>query len=574
MAMAARQCIAKYSPSAFMIFLFVILFNSSNYSPLFAQDSGWVSFTLNRVNLRQNPTIRGELIVTLDEGTPVHVFDEFVNTVNERWLHLYYSTGDSGWVRNDFIAPLAALERHPGIQDFLLGTGGSINTTEVEQETQAGPEFTQEPEPAVINLEDTNGQNDSILSVLSWIYFVLSLFVIAFLWYKRSKPDAEGGLLSGTGKLQNEFKLLKNENKDQKKQLQFAEEKYAKQELGIGQKEKNIQTQIEIHRQEITDLKNKFYSLEKTHNNCSNELNQKDRHVEKLEQDSKKLLKEIEALNQKLIKSSENIKAQVVKSTMAGRAHEESLQLKENKIRQLLDDLETANNVKSQLEKNHEEKTAGLRSENNSFKEKLSELEKTLSEKEKEIDNKIAQARIDSKKWFESQISDRLNEEKTTLERHFAKDIEELKNSMQVNKNMLIENNKNIKERLRETELKYNEEKKARLEIESKSISVTRSDASKSFALKDLQKEYSALLKEYDASRKKLSDTTVKTQLVAEEQPEAGIVTKPEGDGEKFEPQKKEPFTAKFEPGLSGNTLDGNKYDEYVRSFFKKISKL
>ncbi|MCH8285254.1 SH3 domain-containing protein [candidate division KSB1 bacterium] len=572
--MGARQCIAKYFPSAFMIFLFVILFNSSNYSPLFAQDSEWVSFTLNRVNLRQDPTIRGELIVTLDEGTPVHVFDEFVNTVNEGWLHLYFSTGDSGWVRNDFIAPRAALDRHPGIQDFLLGAGGSFNASEVEQETQTGPEFTREPEPAVIILGDTNGQDGSILSVLSWIYFVLSLFVIAFLWHKGRKPDVESGLLSGTDKLQNEFKLLKNANQDLMKQLQFAEEKYAKQELEIAEKKKNIQTQNEMHRQEITDLKNKFYLLEKTHNNRSDELNQKDDYVEKLEQDRKKLLKEIEAANQKLIQSSENVKAQVIKSTMAGRAHEESLQLKENKIRQLLDDLETANNVKSQLEKNHEEKTAGLRSENNSFKEKLSELEKTLSEKEKEIDNKIAQARIDSKKWFESQISDRVNEEKTTLERRFAQDIEELKNSMQVNKNMLIENNKNIKTRLSETELKYNEEKKARLEIESKSVSVAWSDASKSSALKDLQKEYNALLKEYNTSRKKLSDDTIKTQPVAEEQPKEEIVTKTESESEKFEPRKKEPFTAKFEPHLSGNTLDGNKYDEYVRGFFKKISKL
>ena len=145
---------------------------------------------------------------------------------------------------------------------------------------------------------------------------------------------------------------------------------------------------------------------------------------------------------------------------------------------------------------------------------------------------------------------------------------------MQVNKNMLIENNKNIKTRLSETELKYNEEKKARLEIESKSVSVAWSDASKSSALKDLQKEYNALLKEYNTSRKKLSDDTIKTQPVAEEQLKEEIVTKTESESEKFEPRKKEPFTAKFEPHLSGNTLDGNKYDEYVRGFFKKISKL
>lgn len=227
-----------------------------------------------------------------------------------------------------------------------------------------------------------------------------------------------------------------------------------------------------------------------------------------------------------------------------------------------------------QLEKDHEEKTAGLRRENNSLKEKLTELGQTLSKNEQVIDNKIAQARIDAKKWFDSQISDRVNEEKTTLERHFAQDIEELKNKMQENKNMLIENNKNIKERLRETELKYNEEKKARMKLESATSAVVQSDASKSSALNDLQKEYNTLLKEYDASRKQLGDTAAKTQPVAEKQPETELVSDMEDDGEKSITQKKEPFEAKFASGLSGVSVEGNKYDEYVRSFFKKISKL
>ena len=65
----------------------------------YAQDNEWYSFTIQRVNLRISPTVRGELVTTLDSGLRILVRDETVNTIFERWMFVISDT-DSGWIRD------------------------------------------------------------------------------------------------------------------------------------------------------------------------------------------------------------------------------------------------------------------------------------------------------------------------------------------------------------------------------------------------------------------------------------------------------------------------------------------
>ena len=66
--------------------LFSLLTLSIHYVPVIAQTSEvvWNSFTLQRVNLRETPSIRSTILTVLDEGTVVTVVDEVPQDLLER----------------------------------------------------------------------------------------------------------------------------------------------------------------------------------------------------------------------------------------------------------------------------------------------------------------------------------------------------------------------------------------------------------------------------------------------------------------------------------------------------------
>ncbi len=117
-------------------------------SPLQAQTfrEQWDSFTLQRVNLRQRPSIRSSVQSVLDEGTVVSVMDEV-----PQWMYVYTGSNDSGWVFSEYIVPNSTLDRLPGVLTVLGNFEVAAGAPENTPPEPPGPEFTREREPEYIN---------------------------------------------------------------------------------------------------------------------------------------------------------------------------------------------------------------------------------------------------------------------------------------------------------------------------------------------------------------------------------------------------------------------------------------
>ncbi len=139
---------------------FSLLSISINYVPVFAQTSeeDWNSFTLQRVNLRETPSIRSTILTVLDEEIVVTTIEEV-----PQWLRVTTTENDTGWIFSDYVVPSALLGRLPGVTSALFQSGmtGTVLVQSAAQD--AGPEFTRDLKPEYINLEDLEDSesNDS-----------------------------------------------------------------------------------------------------------------------------------------------------------------------------------------------------------------------------------------------------------------------------------------------------------------------------------------------------------------------------------------------------------------------------
>lgn len=495
----------------------------SSISFVHAQASGseWVSFTLRRVNLRQAPTIRSYLKTVLDEGIRVHVFDEVQGLDDEisGWLHVYVDEGDSGWVSRDFIVPKAALERFPELKSALMQSPTIQEEAKVEIPEDSIPGFSEGlKEPVDITKQEAE-EEGSFFDPFLMPLLLLSILANLFLAYRLRVVSKAKAILSDSDTLNKKYQLLLNTNRNLDKQ------------------------------------------------------------IEKLTQENSNLHKELEDIHNNLNKSTENIQQQAIKFTMAEQTHKEERLSKDNEIQRLQIQHDELQQSKAQLEKESLEKTDYIKKTNASLQTKIQELEKTLEEKDKSIDEQIAQAKIDVETSLEKQFEDRLNEVQKTQEKKYLQQVEAVNAAMEKEKTSILGENKDLQQKLKAIEIKYVEEKKLRHELEVQTGEFEKIETSKEAEFEDLQKEYNALLSSYEEAQQQLKNAQTAWEA------ERKILSKPVPAGADIErtiPEEKAvPETAGEEVEtpekvmqISPVPADADQHEEYARNFFKKFRKL
>lgn len=419
-------------------------------SPLQAQTSReqWDSFTLQRVNLRQRPSIRSSVQSVLDEGTVVSVMDEV-----PQWMYVYTGSNDSGWVFSEYIVPNSTLDRLPGVLTVLGNFEVAAGAPENTPPEPPGPEFTREREPEYINQEEDPDNEDTGASGFFISLVVLSLAANVVLGFSIREIRKRSSVLSDPDKLQSEYQLLKKANLDLKDQLQFAQENNARLEKAARKKDKDIMVQTDLRNQEFANLKNKLTALESTHNTSVLATNDMRENNEKLKQENDKLRQETGDVRKKIIDSSESIKQQAVRHTLAEQTAKEKLLLNDNEIESLREKLNKTESEKQRLTADSLEKSSALEKEKKSLNRKITALEKDLSERENVLQDKIEQAKKDAELSANDKISEQLVRERQTMEENYNKKLEEIKNrdereqSVLREKNQLMETNITVLEK-------------------------------------------------------------------------------------------------------------------------------
>ena len=167
----------------------LLVLSSISFVHAQAPGSEWVSFTLRRVNLRQQPsTSPGSYVKTvLDEGVRVHVFDEVqgLDDYVSGWLHVYIDEGDSGWVSRDFIVPKAALERLPELKSALMQSPTIPEEAKVEIPEDSIPGFPKGlQEPVDITKQEADEEKRSFFNFFLMPLLLLSILANLFLTYR------------------------------------------------------------------------------------------------------------------------------------------------------------------------------------------------------------------------------------------------------------------------------------------------------------------------------------------------------------------------------------------------------
>lgn len=502
----------------------LLVLSSISFVRAQAPGSEWVSFTLRRVNLRQQPsTSPGSYVkIVLDEGVRVHVFDEVqgLDDYVSGWLHVYVDEGDSGWVSRDFIVPKAALERLPELKSALMKSPTIPEEVKVEIPEDSILEFPEDlQEPVDITKQEAEEEKGSFFYYILIFFFVLSVLANFYFVYRLLSISKAKAILADSDTLQKEYQLLLNANQDLDKQ------------------------------------------------------------IEKLTQENSNLREELENIHKDLNKSKENIQQQAVKFTMAEQTHKEVLLSKDNEIQRLQKQRDELQQSNERLEKESMEKTDDLKKANALLHAKIQELEEALAEKDKSINEQIAQAKIDVETSLEKQFNDRLNEVQKTQEKKYSQQIEDANIMMEKERVSLLEENKDLQQKLKTLEIKYAEEKKLRHELEVQTGEFEKVETSKEAAFEDLQKEYNALVSSYEESQQQLKNAQAAWQAERElvsktvpagadiERPIPGEKAVPEAAGEEVEIPKK---VIQTPPA----TADISQHEEYARSLFKKFRQL
>ena len=576
--------------------LIASLFVLSGVSFVYAQEPGseWVSFTLRRVNLREAPTIRSYVKTVLDEGTPVHIFDEVQGLDDEvsGWMHVYVSEGDSGWISKDFIVSKDALEniKTALMQSLILPQQVFERSTSVGKEEipeTVIPDFTEEKEPKIPGEKESetskqsgeDEQGSSFFDVFFQFLFVVSVIANIVFLYLIISYNKAGRLLSDADTLQKEYQLLMNANKELDNRIHFAEKKYSDLEKTLSKKEKGLQSQKELQQEELTKLRDDYNQLYETHSQFVTTNKSKDEQIEKLTQENNNLLKELENIHENLNKSTENIQQQAVKFTMTEQTHKEKLISKDDEIQRLQRQSDELQQSKEQLQKEFLEKTDGLKKENASLQAKIQEVEITLAEKNKSINEEITQAKIDLETSLEKQFNERLTEVQKTQEEKYSQEIEAVKVMMEKEKASLIENNKDLQQKFKAIETKYIEEKKERQELEAQTDKFEKPETSVEAAFEDLQKEYDALVSSYEEAQQQLKDA--QTAREAERELISKTVIS-EAEDERTIPEQKAGLKAAGKAVETPEKViqpqpapaDTGRQEEYARSLFKKLRQL
>ncbi len=564
----------RYTIVVSILTLFFLLSISIHYVPVFAQTSEevWNSFTLQRVNLRETPSIRSTILTVFDEGTVVTVIDEV-----PQWMLIATSENDTGWIFSDYVVPNASLSRLPDVTS-VLHQSGTMQTVTVQSAPQdEGPEFTRDREPEYINLEDSEGDGSAGASGFFIFLFVLSLTGNAALGYWLWTLRKTSSILSEPSTFQDEFQLLKKENIDLKNQLQYAQVTVSKSNKSVERKEKDLQVHRDLHIQEMSDIKTKLVSLESTHNQSALSLKGKDEQIENLTKKNIELQREIESVHKKLNQSSDNIKHQALKYTLENKTHTETLFEKEKVIHNQKLKLEESDKARTKAIKEILEKTDALQSDNQSLNQKIGILEKEIAEKEKSFLSKIEKERSTAKAAFEKQLHERIEREKADMENHYKSTIDTINDKVRSTQNSLINQMKQLQEKLSITETQLAEERKQREELEIQGTAPVQEKA----ILEDLQNEYNALLNVYEESQQNLksSETEKQDMPVQEQNPAQKTI---EHESLPITQQEKPPVQSSETPDKSPvleskpvvkQNADDN-LDAYARSFFKKISKI
>ncbi len=483
---------------------FSLLSISINYVPVFAQTSeeDWNSFTLQRVNLRETPSIRSTILTVLDEEIVVTTIEEV-----PQWLRVTTSENDTGWIFSDYVVPSALLGRLPGVTSALFQSGmtGTVLVQSAAQD--AGPEFTSDLKPEYINLEDSESNDSAGASGFFIFLLVLSLAGNAALAYWLRSLKKASSILSDPSKLQDEFQLMKKENIDLKNQLQYAQVNFSKSNKSVERKEKDLHVHRELHIQEMSDIKTKLVSLENTHNQSALALKGKDEQIENLTKKNIDLQGEFENVHRKLNQSSDNIKQQALKYTLENKAHKETLFEKEKVIHNQKLKLEEFDTAKTKAIKEIREKTDALQSDNQSLNQKIGILEKEIAEKEKSFLSKIKKEKSTAEAAFEKKLHERIEREKADAENHYKSTIDTINDKARSTQDSLRNQMKQLQEKLSITETQLAEERKQREEPEIQGSA----PAQKKAILEDLQNEYNALLNVYEESQQNLKRSETKT---------------------------------------------------------------
>jgi myosin heavy subunit len=517
----------------------------------------WSSVTLRRVNLRQTPSIRSIVKTVLNEGTPVRVMKE-----TPEWLYVSVVSGDSGWVSIGFIASKAEAEQLSKTQ--IIGRQTQKEKSKDTLKT-GQPEFLKQREPVNISQSDSVLRNNFLWIVLLSLSLLGNIVLfVRLLSHQRTPPRVLG---ADNSTVITELEQVKKANVDLKNQLSIAQDNYSKTEIALSKTEKDFQMQKTAHQKQIEELNNTISVLENTLNQNTQTIKSQNEQIEKTSQESKNLKKELENLQKQLSKSTENLQQQAIKFTLAEQTHKEELKNKENKLKHLQEQIDTANQKYSDLEKETAGTIAELKKNNDSLLNKTAVLEKALETKEKELINRTTQLRKEFETSLDEKIEARLNEARVSIKNQSDQEKEALTLRTQREKDALQEMISSLLQQVTQLEKSHNEEHRIRTELETKIADLELNASAKESALEDLQKEYTTLLTIYEKTQQQLKQTE---SFVSE-----GILltTTP---AEIPDVSAQEPGAAKQPSRMPPRepVAKDKQFDEYARSFFKKISTL